>query len=313
MEYGAHLPLIDFGTGPSLRNLKEYARAAAGLGYRCLCANDHLLFSRPWLDGPTALAAVIEDSGDLALATTIGLPVIRGPVQFAKTLAAIDVLSGGRLIVGVGPGSSAADYAAVGVSFDERRGRFDEALSVLRVLLEGGGASFEGQFYGTHGIILEPRPAQRPRPPIWVASWGSRSGLRLVARHGDGWIASAYNTTPDLFRAGLDRISDELRLAGRAPESFTNAIATAWLYITEDTKRAESVLTDVLAPMLKRPVEALHALSLPIGPAELCAERLSHFARSGAERVFLWPLGDELAQLELFRERVAPRVVLDKP
>ena len=87
MEYGAHLPLIDFGTSPSLRGLKEYARTAAGLGYRTLCANDHLLFSRPWLDGPTGLAAVIEGSGDLALATTIALPVIRGPLQLAAVLA----------------------------------------------------------------------------------------------------------------------------------------------------------------------------------------------------------------------------------
>ena len=155
------------------------------------------------MDGPTALAAVIEESRVLALATTIGLPVIRGPVQLAKTLAAIDVLSEGRLIVGVGPGSSAADYAAVGVPFDERRRRFEETLSVLRVLLEGDGESFEGEFYSTRGIVLEPRSAERPRPPIWVASWGSPSGLRLVAHHGDGWIASAYNTTPDLFRAGL--------------------------------------------------------------------------------------------------------------
>ena len=164
MEYGAHLPLIDFGTGPSLRGLKEYARAAAALDYRYLCANDHLLFARPWLDGPTALAAVIEESGGLALATTISLPVIRGPVQLAKTLAAIDVLSEGRLVVGVGPGSSAADYAAVRVPFDERRKRFDETLGMLRALLEGDGASFEGEFYSTQGIVLEPRPAQRPRP-----------------------------------------------------------------------------------------------------------------------------------------------------
>jgi hypothetical protein len=57
MEYGAHLPLIDFGAEPSLHGLKEHARTAAGLGYRYLCGNDHLLFSRPWLDGPTGLAA----------------------------------------------------------------------------------------------------------------------------------------------------------------------------------------------------------------------------------------------------------------
>jgi alkanesulfonate monooxygenase SsuD/methylene tetrahydromethanopterin reductase-like flavin-dependent oxidoreductase (luciferase family) len=312
MEYGAHLPLIEFGTRVSLRGLKEYARTAADLGYCCLSANDHLLFSRPWLDGPTALAAVIEASRDVALATTIALPVIRGPVQLAKTLAAIDVLSQGRLIVGAGPGSSAADYAAVGVPFEERRRRFDEALSVLRVLLGHGDSSFEGEFYSTRGIVLEPRPTQQPLP-IWVASWGSPSGLGLVARHGDGWLASAYNTTPHRFRQGLDRISDELRRADRDPESFSNAIATTWLYVTEDTNKAERVLTDVLAPMLTRPVEALQALSLPIGPAELCAERLSHFAGAGAQRVFLWPLGDDLAQLELFHERVAPSVVFERP
>jgi alkanesulfonate monooxygenase SsuD/methylene tetrahydromethanopterin reductase-like flavin-dependent oxidoreductase (luciferase family) len=232
------------------------------------------------------------------------MPVIGGRVRFAKTLAAIDVLSEGRLIVGVGPGSSAADYGAVGVPFDERRRRFEETLSVLRVLLEGDGESFEGEFYSTRGIVLEPRPAQRPRPPIWVASWGSPSGLRLVAHHGDGWIASAYNTTPDLFRAALDGISEERRLAGRTQESFTNAIATAWLYITENRDRAESVLTDILAPMLKRPVEALRALSLPIGPAELSAERLSLFARAEAERICLWPLG-ATAQLGCFA-RIAP-------
>ena len=65
--------------------------------------------------------------------------------------------------------------------------------------------------------------------------------------------------------------------------------------------------------MLKRPVEALRTLSLPIGPAELCAERLSKFASAGAQRIFVWPLGDELAQLELFREQVAPRVLVDSP
>lgn len=292
MEYGAHLPLIDFGTSPSLPTLKQYARTAAALGYRYLCANDHLLFSRPWLDGPTALAAVIEESQDLTLATTVALPVIRGPVQLAKTFAALDVLSDGRVLVGVGPGSSAADYAAAGVPFDERRQRFDEAVGMLTALLEGD-----------PGVpTLEPRPVQSPRPPVWVASWGSRSGLELAARRGDGWLASAYNTTPERFAESLERLSE-----GRQ-EPFPNGIATAWLYITEDSREAERVLHDVLAPMLNRPVEQLRALSLPIGPAETCAERLQAFARAGAQRIFLWPLRDELTQLALFQERVAARI-----
>ena len=83
MEYGAHLPLIDLGTPQSLATLRACASAAATLGYRYLCANDHPVFSRPWLDGPTALAALIEASRDMTLVTTAGLPVLRGPVQLA--------------------------------------------------------------------------------------------------------------------------------------------------------------------------------------------------------------------------------------
>jgi alkanesulfonate monooxygenase SsuD/methylene tetrahydromethanopterin reductase-like flavin-dependent oxidoreductase (luciferase family) len=305
VEYGAHLPLIDLGTPPSLAMLRAYASAAATLGYRYLCANDHLLFSRPWLDGPTALAALIDASRDMTLVTTASLPVLRGPLQLAKTLAALDVLSSGRLVAGVGPGSSADDYAAVGLPFQERWQRFDEAVQVLRALLHDDGGRFEGRFYSTRGARLEPRPAQTPRPPLWVASWGSPAGLRRVARLGDGWLASAYNTTPDSFRDGLERLAEELRRSGKAPESFPSAIATAWLYITEDKGEAERTLSDVLAPMLHRPAEALRSAPLLIGPAEVCAERLAAFVDAGARRIFVWPLGDEVVQLELFRERVS--------
>jgi alkanesulfonate monooxygenase SsuD/methylene tetrahydromethanopterin reductase-like flavin-dependent oxidoreductase (luciferase family) len=305
VEYGAHLPLIDLGASRSLAALRAYARAAAGLGYRWLCANDHLLFGRPWLDGPTALTALLEASGDMRLATTASLPVLRGPVPLAKTLAAIDLLSGGRLVAGVGPGSSPADYAAAGLEFQERWPRFEEAVQALRALLQGDAAGFEGEFYSSRGVVLEPRPAQRPGPPIWVASWGSPAGLRRVARLGDGWLASAYNTTPERFREGLDRLAEERRRTGRAPATLPSALATTWLYVTEDKGAAERMVAEVLAPALQRPAEALASAPLLIGPAEACAERLAAFVGAGARRVFVWPLGDEVAQLELFRERVA--------
>lgn len=308
VEFGVHLPLIDLGTGQSLAALKAYVRAAARLGYRYVCANDHLVFGRPWLDGPTALTAVVEESRDMTLATTAGLPVLRGPVQLAKTLGTIDVLSGGRLVVGVGPGSSADDYAAVGIRFQERWRRFDEALAALRVLLHGEPAGFEGEFYSTRDVMLEPRPVQRPGPPIWIASWGSPVGLRRVARLGDGWLASASNTTPARFREGLDRLAEELRRVGKAPASFPSAIATTWLHITEDKGVAERTLEDVLAPMLHRTAVALRSAPLLIGPAEVCAERLTAFVEAGARRIFVWPLVDEARQLELFRERVTSLV-----
>src|SRR4029450_4577395 len=146
------------------------------------------------LCGPPALAALLEESGDLRLATTASLPVLRGPVQLAKTLAAIDLLSGGRLVAGVAPGSSAADYAAAGIGFQERWPRVDEAVKVPRALLQGGAAGFEGEFYSTRGVVLEPRPAQRPGPPIWVASWGSPAGLRGGApRRGGGRAPDRHN------------------------------------------------------------------------------------------------------------------------
>ncbi|MBA2636711.1 MAG: LLM class flavin-dependent oxidoreductase [Solirubrobacterales bacterium] len=309
MDYGAHLPLIRFdGAGQTLDDLRAYTRHAAALQYRYLCANDHLLFGRPWLDGPTALAATIEASAGMTLATTVCLPVIRGPVQSAKMLAAIDILSGGRLVAGVGPGSSARDYAAIGVRFEERWQRFDEAISALRSLLDDQAESFAGSFYSTEGVSLDPAPSSPAGPPIWVASWGSPAGLRRVARLGDGWLAYGYNTTPSGFAASLARLHQGLEAAGRGRGAFPHAIVTMWLYVSDARRDAERMLREVLAPMLNRPVEALRDLALPIGSAAQCAERISAYQDAGAERIFVWPLADELHQLERFREDVVPLV-----
>jgi Luciferase-like monooxygenase len=102
MEFGVHLPLTPIaGEQCSFEDLLAFTEAARDLGYTHLCANDHLVFSRPWLDGPTALAAVLAHS-QMTLATTVAVPVLRGPAATAKILAAIDLLSGGRLVVGLG-------------------------------------------------------------------------------------------------------------------------------------------------------------------------------------------------------------------
>lgn len=306
MEFGVHLPLISIaGEQRSLDDLLAFTEAARDLGYTHLCANDHLVFSRPWLDGPTALAAVLAHSGQMTLATTVAVPVLRGPAATAKILAAIDLLSGGRLVVGLGPGSSARDYELVGVPFEERWKRLDEAVQTLRAYWRADDIAFEGAFYSTAGFTLAPTPAQRPGPPIWIGSWGSAPGLKRVARLADGWLASGYNTTPELFAQAWSDVRAEVAARGRDVARFPNGIATMWCYVTEDRARADAVLADMLAPMLNRPVEQLRAI-LPIGSANECAEKLLAYARAGAQRVFLWPLADERAQLEVFRERVVP-------
>lgn len=308
MDYGAHLPLIALGEQPwTLHRLLEYAQIAESVGFQAVAANDHLIFPRPWLDGPTALAAVLTRTGQMALFTTVALPVVRGPVALAKSLAAIDLLSGGRLIVGVGPGSSARDYTAVGVPFEERWKRLDEAVQTLRALWRGEGPLFRGEFYSTEGITLEPHPAQRPWPPIWIGSWGSEPGLRRVARLGDGWLASAYNTTPEAFAVARRTLADHLHDAGKNPIRFPNAIATMFSYITEERTASERIIREILSPTLKRSQEELRERLL-VGPAEECAEKLAAYRAAGATRIFLWPVEDELAQLETFQERVAPLI-----
>src|SRR3954469_16699945 len=129
---------MQFGDeGLSRERLGQAVDAARECGFAAVSANDHFVFSTPWLDGPTALASMIDRSGDMTIATTVSLAVLRGPVPLAKMLTALDVLSEGRLIAGLGPGSSKRDYDALGVSFDERWKRFDQAVAVLRSLLEG--------------------------------------------------------------------------------------------------------------------------------------------------------------------------------
>ena len=309
MEFGAHLPLMDFGGHPyTLDHLVTYAKTAAQLGFDALSVNDHLVFSVPWLDGPTALAAVMEHSDEMTLATTVVLATVRGPVSVAKTLGAIDRLSGGRLVVAVGPGSAVQDYEAVGLDFSERWQRLDEAIGALRALWRPDGPPFVGRFYSTEGVSLEPSPAQRNGPPIWVGSWGSDAGLRRVARLADGWLASAYNTTPELFDDAWQALRSKLADNGKATDAFPNALATMWCYITDDRDEAERVLRERVVATVHRPEDTLRE-RLPIGPPELFAEKLTAFARAGVQRVFIWPVADEAHQLERFWDEVRPLVI----
>ena len=174
MDAGIHLPLIDFGGGGfSYRRLAETVNAARECGFAAVSANDHFLFPVPWLDGLTALAAVAERSGGLTLMTTVALVTLRGAVPLAKALSALDVVSGGRVIAGLGPGSSRADYQAVGVSFEQRWQRFDTAVRLIKAMLQPGPAPGRCRA-GREAVAAAPAT---PRDPAVDRELGLAGGL----------------------------------------------------------------------------------------------------------------------------------------
>ena len=304
MEFGVHLPLMSFHGEPlSAERVGATVEAAVEYEFAALAANDHFSFQTPWLDGPTALASVIERSAGLELATTVSLATLRGPVVIAKQFAAIDILSGGRFTACLGPGSSERDYALVGVDFEQRWGRLDEAMVVTRALLIGEQVPDGLVHYEIPAdTSLEPLPSRRI--PLWIGSWGSDAGLRRVARLGDGWLASAYNTTPSGFAAAGARLAEMLTTSGRPVRSLPNALATMWTWVG-DKSEAERVLSTVLAPLLRRDSQSLQA-QVCVGTAEHCAKLLRAYAEAGCHRVYLWPIGDEPTQLARIAEEVVP-------
>jgi len=122
MEFGVHLPLMSWGIEDPATpaGLTAFTRRADELGFTWVTSNDHLVYARPWLDCLVTLTSVLPSSGTMTVGTTIALPVVRGPGPLAKALAAIDRFSDGRLVVGVGPGSSERDYRAMGIPWEER-------------------------------------------------------------------------------------------------------------------------------------------------------------------------------------------------
>lgn len=306
MKLGIHLPIIDFGDGtPNLSELVAYVREARALGFSTIATNDHLIWHRPWLDGPAALTAVAEAAGDLALAT-VTLPVVRHPVPVAKTVGALAVLTESRVIAALIPGSSSADFAALGVPFEQRWARFDESFAVVRALLAGDPAP-PGVHYELDDVVLDPVPKRRPE--VWLATWGSETRLRRLAPSLDGWLASGYNTTPERWTEGRARLDDHLRAAERDPQRVPDAIGTVFWHMTDRAAEAAEVAEMVGAALRRDPSEI--ASRLPIGSPQHCAEILAAYAEAGAQELFVWPLRDRIAQLGGIAEcgsRVLPEI-----
>jgi alkanesulfonate monooxygenase SsuD/methylene tetrahydromethanopterin reductase-like flavin-dependent oxidoreductase (luciferase family) len=301
------------GNQPTKKQIIPLAQYAEALGYDSLSVNDHIVFHTSWLDALSTLSAVAVITTRILIGTSILNIVVRNPVVCAKALAAIDILSSGRLFAGVGPGSYRGDYDACGIDFSERWPRFSEALEILVTLLSSDNNSsssrpfdYKGKYYTLKDVLLTPKPVQKPHPPIYVGSWGSDIGLKRVAKYSNGWMASAYNITPTKFKEKWNFLLAYRKSLGKKEEEepFDNSVMTMFGYIHDDKDKVREVVKEILSPALRRPAEDLEQ-TLLFGSLDECLRKIRNLVDAGVKRIHFWPVLDYEDQISKFKSGIS--------
>jgi probable F420-dependent oxidoreductase len=238
MDWGIHLPHM--GAQASRDVLMSFAQRAEELGYHSGWVSDHIAWpadiaskypytpdgsfpapqDMPWLDPIGTLFFVAGCTERLKLGTTVLVLPYRPPVQTAKALASLDVVSGGRLILGVGVGWMHEEFDVLGMPFDHRGQRSDEQLEVFRRLFADAHPTYDGRFYGFPPVGFEPKPVQSP-VPIWVGG-NTEAAYRRTARHGAAFHA-AFESLEDV-RAAWGHVQELVKAEGRDPGSVQLSI-----------------------------------------------------------------------------------------
>jgi probable F420-dependent oxidoreductase len=175
--------------------IREMARAAEEAGFSACFVTDHPFPVQRWLEGGghhaldpfVALAFAAAATTNLKLQTHVLVLPYRNPFLAAKSALSLDVLSGGRLILGVATGYLRGEFAALGADFDARNDISDEAIRAMKRAWTEDDVHLEGRHFSARGNTMHPRPAQRPHPPIWVGG-NSRNAIRRAVELGDGWV-----------------------------------------------------------------------------------------------------------------------------
>lgn len=230
MDYGIVLPHFgSFAGEEAACRVVAAAEAAEALGYSTVWVVDHLVLPAkveggyafnpldPFLEPLTVLGALALRTTRVKLGTAVLVLPYRHPIYTAKALATVDVLSGGRLVVGVGAGWMEPEFAALGVPMRERGSRTNETIDVLKALWTQDTPSYAGRHFQFSNIKFVPQPVQKPRPPILVGGI-TRGALQRVARRGDGWIALGKG--PEDLKAPMETLWDLTAKAGRKPEDL---------------------------------------------------------------------------------------------
>jgi probable F420-dependent oxidoreductase len=326
MRFGLRIP--SFALGPrtaSLAEMGRYLRRAEALGFEAAVTIDHLLTTPPaytctWLEPIALLSALAGVTERIRLGTMVLVLPLRNPVYFAKEWATLDVLSGGRSILGVGVGWAEEEFALMGVPRHERGRRTEEALELIRSLWAGDRVTYEGRILRVRDLTIEPKPIQTPHPPIWIGG-GSQPFekiygqhvldvtpvLRRVARYADAWVPHS-SATPEMVEgdwAVIDRVAPEF---GRKAADI-GVVYSNFVYVLGPGERpATAAPRFQLFSGMDLEYWQEHYL---LGEAEAVAERINRRIAAVGGRVdwvVLNPVDWDREQLERLAAEVLPRV-----
>ena len=267
--------------GDDLAALTDLARVADDAGIDQLVIPDHVVMGphlenypygpfplpleEPWPEPLTLLAAMAGASTRVRLGTGVLITPLRPAVLLAKTLATLDVLSRGRLEVGVGTGWQKEEYQAEGLDFARRWQLFDDGLRACRVLWRDAPAAFESPSVSFRDLWCLPRPVQSGGPPLWFGVALGPGNLKRIAELGAGWMP--MDSRPEALRAGIARLREALRAAGRSLDGFGVRAHVAYARRADKSLDLDATLGSIPA------LVAAGATSISIALAQIARER----------------------------------------
>ena len=291
--------------GLSRTSALDEIRQAEALAYDSLWVTDHLAFHVPVTDAMGLLAFAAGVTERIMLGTAVYLLPLRPTIATAKAAASVDMLSGGRLTLGVGVGGEyAPEWEAAGVDRRTRGARADEAIPLLRRLWSEKRVGHEGQHERFPELSVAPGPARDGGPPVWVGG-RSDAAMRRAGRLGDGYIS--HMATPEHYARNLERIADAASEAGRAPLPFSTS-AYFFTWIGDDDEQAAAACADELSRVYAMPFEGRVRKYCLVGTPDTIRVRLQQYVDAGLRHPIIAPLRDEAATIERFADEVRPYV-----
>lgn len=301
MQYAISIPqgLAAGGFDPSA--FRAHLERAEALGFESAWTQEQVLGATPQLSPIEAMTYAAACTDRLRLGCAVFVLPVHNPLLMAKSIASLDQLSGGRVEVGVGIGGKQR-MPAFGVDAGGLAARFTEQLRLMKACWTEPEITFEGRFWRLEKTGMEPKPLQRPHPPLWI---GGRhpAALRRAARYGDGFVG-AGSTTTEAFAGQVRAVRAALDEYGRDPAGFRIA-KRAYVAVDDDGDRAR----ERIAAALERYYGSAGLADVAVAgtPGE-CARGLADVAAAGAELVLLTTLYDDTAQMERLVAEVLPRL-----